>query len=320
MQQAVNAVADTLREMGIASRRPGARAIRKDGRPHGRRKHHKEHPALAAVRKSGAAKVKVAVQRHRRHPARQVPAQGQVLRRGRQAASASATWCSAGTRTTSCYDNTTVTGWQHGFPDALARLDLDTARHVPWDGGVPFFLGEFVNADGTPVPGVPAPDPEARAEARREARLRCRWPAWSSSGSTSSRRRRAGPTRRASGPTNLTPGMFGYSLLRMNQQPRVLQRADGRDARLRRADRGPAHRDRPRRLRGRDRLQRGAGAGRPRDPVQDRRQGDRPALRHHAQLHGQVEPAVPGLQRPHPPEPVATARPTCSTTPRARAR
>eukprot|EP01034_Spumella_vulgaris_P039243 gene39243-48473_t len=21
-----------------------------------------------------------------------------------------------------CYDNTTVTGWQHGFPDALARL------------------------------------------------------------------------------------------------------------------------------------------------------------------------------------------------------
>jgi hypothetical protein len=32
--------------------------------------------------------------------------------------------------------------------------------------------------------------------------------------------------------------------------------------------------------------------------------GDRQALRHHAQLHGQVEPAVPGLQRPHPPEPV----------------
>ena len=57
-----------------------------------------------------------------------------------------------------CYDNTQVTGWQHGFPDALARLDLDTARHVPWDGDVPFFLGEFVNADGSAVPGVPAPD------------------------------------------------------------------------------------------------------------------------------------------------------------------
>jgi glutamine synthetase len=57
--------------------------------------------------------------------------------------------------TTTCYDNTQVTGWQHGFPDALARLDLDTARRVPWDGNVPFFLGEFVNADGTPYPVCP---------------------------------------------------------------------------------------------------------------------------------------------------------------------
>src|SRR6202043_3630247 len=44
----------------------------------------------------------------------------------------------------SCYDNTALTGWQHGFPDALARLDLDTYRTVPWDDGVPFFLGDFV--------------------------------------------------------------------------------------------------------------------------------------------------------------------------------
>jgi glutamine synthetase len=26
---------------------------------------------------------------------------------------------------------------------------------VPWDGGVPFFLGEFVNADGSPFPVCP---------------------------------------------------------------------------------------------------------------------------------------------------------------------
>ncbi|HSQ10602.1 MAG TPA: glutamine synthetase, partial [Burkholderiaceae bacterium] len=30
----------------------------------------------------------------------------------------------------SVYDNTTVTGWQHGFPDALVRLDLSTGRRV----------------------------------------------------------------------------------------------------------------------------------------------------------------------------------------------
>ena len=42
-----------------------------------------------------------------------------------------------------CYDNTKLTGWQHGFPDAMVRLDLETYRHVPWDNNVPFFLGNF---------------------------------------------------------------------------------------------------------------------------------------------------------------------------------
>src|SRR5258708_15238846 len=54
-----------------------------------------------------------------------------------------------------CYDNTKLTGWQHGFPDALARIDLDTYRTVPWDGGVPFFLGNFVTHDGKPHPLCP---------------------------------------------------------------------------------------------------------------------------------------------------------------------
>ena len=43
-----------------------------------------------------------------------------------------------------CYDNTTLTGWHKGFPDALARIDLGTHRNVPWDDNVPFFLGDFV--------------------------------------------------------------------------------------------------------------------------------------------------------------------------------
>src|SRR5262249_10879530 len=46
-----------------------------------------------------------------------------------------------------CYDNTTLTGWHKGFPDALAKIDLGTHRNVPWDDGVPFFLGEFVVED-----------------------------------------------------------------------------------------------------------------------------------------------------------------------------
>ena len=47
-----------------------------------------------------------------------------------------------------CYDNTTLTGWHKGFPDAVARIDLGTHRTVPWDEGVPFFLGDFVVQQG----------------------------------------------------------------------------------------------------------------------------------------------------------------------------
>src|SRR5215210_3371160 len=46
-----------------------------------------------------------------------------------------------------CYDNTKLTGWHHGFPDAMARLDIGTYRTVPWDNNVPFFLVNFVTAD-----------------------------------------------------------------------------------------------------------------------------------------------------------------------------
>jgi glutamine synthetase len=54
-----------------------------------------------------------------------------------------------------CYDNTTSPAGSTAFPDALARIDLDTHRRVPWDNNVPFFLGEFVNADGTPTRACP---------------------------------------------------------------------------------------------------------------------------------------------------------------------
>jgi glutamine synthetase len=95
------------------------------------------------------------------------------------------------------YDNTQVTGWQHGFPDALARIDLGTARNVPWDGGVPFFLGEFVNADGSPHPLCPRQTLKRVLAAPRSSATRS-CAAWSSSGSTSGRRRTAGPARTAS--------------------------------------------------------------------------------------------------------------------------
>ena len=118
----------------------------------------KVHPALKAVERSGAQKVKVAVSdidgvlRGKylhidkfKIAAEPYPAGGFAF------CDVVFGWDSSD----QCYDNTSVTGWQHGFPDALARLDLNTARNVPWDNNVPFFIGEFVNSDGTPHPLCP---------------------------------------------------------------------------------------------------------------------------------------------------------------------
>lgn len=45
------------------------------------------------------------------------------------------------------YDNTSYTGWHSGYPDAKARLDLTTFRKIPWENDLPFFLAEFVTDD-----------------------------------------------------------------------------------------------------------------------------------------------------------------------------
>ncbi|MFT4681796.1 MAG: glutamine synthetase [Flavobacteriales bacterium] len=49
------------------------------------------------------------------------------------------------------YDNTKFTGWHTGYPDAEARIDLSTLRHVPWDNDIPFFLADFRNPEGGPL-------------------------------------------------------------------------------------------------------------------------------------------------------------------------
>jgi glutamine synthetase len=45
------------------------------------------------------------------------------------------------------YDNVSYTGWHTGYPDAPARLDLSTFRKIPWENDVPFFLGELIQKD-----------------------------------------------------------------------------------------------------------------------------------------------------------------------------
>ena len=49
------------------------------------------------------------------------------------------------------YEKTDFTGWHTGYPDANAKVDLATFRKVPWDNDIPFFLADFTDEKGTPL-------------------------------------------------------------------------------------------------------------------------------------------------------------------------
>ena len=179
------------------------------------RKATSRHPALAAIERAGKTKVKVAVT--------DIDGilRGKYLNRDKflSAADSGFGFCDVvfgWDMTDACYDNTHLTGWQHGFPDALARLDLDTHRNVPWDAGIDFFLGDFVTADGSPHPVCPRQT--LKRVLRRAAKLGLQPLCglefeWFNFRETPF----SWAEKKGVNPTPLTPGMFGYSLLRANE-------------------------------------------------------------------------------------------------------
>lgn len=177
----------------------------------------KLHPALAALKKADATKVKVAVS--------DIDGilRGKYLHIGKfeGAAEGGFGFCDVvfgWDAHDNCYDNTQVTGWQHGFPDAMARIDLDTARRVPWDNNVPFFLADFVTADGGPHPVCPRQTLK-RVLNRAEklgfdvmTGMEFEWFNFRETPATWA-------AKKGLPPEPITPGMFGYSLLRMADNP-----------------------------------------------------------------------------------------------------
>jgi len=53
------------------------------------------------------------------------------------------------------YDNVQYTGWHTGYPDAPATIDLSTFRKIPWEDGLPFFLGDMAAKEGQLNPICP---------------------------------------------------------------------------------------------------------------------------------------------------------------------
>lgn len=112
-----------------------------------------------------------------------------------------------------CYDNASYTGWHSGYPDATVHIDLNTYRRVPWDDQVPFFLGDFVDAGGAPLDICPRQLLKkviARASDAGFAPkcgMEFEWFNFKETPQTLA-------DKKYTAPQPITPGMFGYSLLR----------------------------------------------------------------------------------------------------------
>lgn len=120
-----------------------------------------------------------------------------------------------------CYDNGSYTGWHTGYPDAQVRLDLSTRRSVPWDGDVPFFLGEFVDAQERPLEVCPRQLLKKVLDRARAAGFTAKCGVefeWFNFRETP----QSLAAKAFADPQPLTPGMFGYSVLRASlHQPYV---------------------------------------------------------------------------------------------------
>lgn len=115
-----------------------------------------------------------------------------------------------------CYDNATYTGWHTGYPDALVRLDPASYRQVPWDGGVPFLLGEFVDAEGAPLSICPRQLLKRVVNQLAEAGYGA-FASFEYEFFHFKENARSLAEKNHVRPEPLTPGMFGYSVLRLNE-------------------------------------------------------------------------------------------------------
>jgi len=114
------------------------------------------------------------------------------------------------------YDNAQVTGWHTGYPDLQARVDLSTARMIPWEPATAAFLLDFVMPDGSDYP--PSPRALLRRVGQRARKLGF-LPKFGSEYEFFIFRETPASLR-AKGFQNLEPldpGMFGYSWLRTSQ-------------------------------------------------------------------------------------------------------
>ncbi|HTD93993.1 MAG TPA: glutamine synthetase family protein [Chitinophagaceae bacterium] len=111
------------------------------------------------------------------------------------------------------YTNVNFTGWHTGYPDTPSRIDLSTFRKIPWENDLPFFLGELVDAKGDPLYVCPR---QLLKKVMNEAAKQGFTPyfaqefEWYNFAETP----QSVSDKKFTNLKPLTPGMFGYSILR----------------------------------------------------------------------------------------------------------
>ena len=53
------------------------------------------------------------------------------------------------------YENSAYTGWHSGYPDAPVRIDVTSFRAIPWENNIPFFLCELIDSPSNSAAGCP---------------------------------------------------------------------------------------------------------------------------------------------------------------------
>lgn len=114
------------------------------------------------------------------------------------------------------YDNTALSGWHTGYPDAMATIDVNTLRNLPWNENMPLFLADF-SEDKNMAAACPR-------TLLKTVRQRCidkgfqpmfakefEWFNFRETPQSLKEKQYASPQ-------PFTTGMFGYSVLRLSQQ------------------------------------------------------------------------------------------------------
>lgn len=120
-----------------------------------------------------------------------------------------------------CYEFPTFTGWHTGYPDTLAKVDLQTMRMIPWEPGTASFFCDFWRDAETPLPVCPRNQLKGIVQLAESLGFRPRaaveYEFWIFRETPQTLQEK-----NFRGLTPLSPGSFGYSVLRAAENGRLV--------------------------------------------------------------------------------------------------